>query len=188
MSHRREVTNILLSTRKIPLCFSWMLNFSQRNCKIQVFSRNLKSLNQIGKQNHRRCCPRRPSSNKDRQRSKTSKEARIPFSTLATQQIDEKLKPNKSESGYPASNLPTGCLPKRITKSQAIRNLRRPLEWPEWAELFDFIVNQIRLSDTEKTQYIKIRLTGQEKMQLLDWVSARHIINPGTFSAKSLTD
>ena len=38
-----------------------------------------------------------------------------------------------------------------------------PLEWPEWAELFDVIVHQKRLSYTEKMQYLKISLTGQAK-------------------------
>ena len=38
-----------------------------------------------------------------------------------------------------------------------------PLEWPEWAELFDVIVHQKRLSNTEKMQYLKISLTGQAK-------------------------
>ena len=38
-----------------------------------------------------------------------------------------------------------------------------PLEWSEWAELFDVIVHQKRLSDTEKMQYLKISLTGQAK-------------------------
>ena len=37
------------------------------------------------------------------------------------------------------------------------------LEWPEWAELFDVIVHQKRLSDPEKMQYLKISLTGQAK-------------------------
>ena len=37
------------------------------------------------------------------------------------------------------------------------------MEWPEWAELFDVIVHQKRLSDTEKTHYLKISLTGQAK-------------------------
>ena len=38
-----------------------------------------------------------------------------------------------------------------------------PLEWPEWAELFDVIVNQKLLNDSEKIQSLKISLTGQAK-------------------------
>ena len=38
-----------------------------------------------------------------------------------------------------------------------------PLEWPEWCELFDVIVHQKKLSDTEKMQYLKTSLTGQAK-------------------------
>ena len=38
-----------------------------------------------------------------------------------------------------------------------------PLEGPEWCELFDVIVHQKKLSDTEKMQYLKTSLTGQAK-------------------------
>ena len=38
-----------------------------------------------------------------------------------------------------------------------------PLEWPEWCELFDVILHQKKLSDTEKLQYLKTSLTGQAK-------------------------
>ena len=38
-----------------------------------------------------------------------------------------------------------------------------PLEWPQWAELFDAVLHQKRLSDTEKMQYLKIILPGQAK-------------------------
>ena len=38
-----------------------------------------------------------------------------------------------------------------------------PLEWPEWCELFDVIVHQKKLSDSEKMQYLKTSLTGQAK-------------------------
>ena len=36
-----------------------------------------------------------------------------------------------------------------------------PLEWPEWPGLFDVVVHQKPISDTEKRQYIKISLTRQ---------------------------
>ena len=38
-----------------------------------------------------------------------------------------------------------------------------PLEWPEWSGLFDVVVHQKPISDTEKMQYIKTSLTGQTK-------------------------
>ena len=38
-----------------------------------------------------------------------------------------------------------------------------PLEWPEWSGLFDVVVHQKRISDTEKMQYLKTSLTGQAK-------------------------
>ena len=38
-----------------------------------------------------------------------------------------------------------------------------PLEWPEWAEVFDVNVHQKRLSDTEKMLYLNISFTGQTK-------------------------
>ena len=37
-----------------------------------------------------------------------------------------------------------------------------PMEWPEWLGLFD-VVHQKPISDTEKMQYLKTRLTGQAK-------------------------
>ena len=38
-----------------------------------------------------------------------------------------------------------------------------PLEWPEWSGLFDVVVHQKQISDTEKMQYLKTSLTGQAK-------------------------
>ena len=38
-----------------------------------------------------------------------------------------------------------------------------PLEWPEWSSLFDVVVHQKPISDTEKMQYLKTSLTGQAK-------------------------
>ena len=40
---------------------------------------------------------------------------------------------------------------------------RDPLEWPEWSGLFDVVVHQKPISDTEKMQYLKTSLTGQAK-------------------------
>ena len=41
-----------------------------------------------------------------------------------------------------------------------------PLKRPEWAELFDVIVHQKQLSDTEKMQYLKSSLTDQSKVAI----------------------
>ena len=38
-----------------------------------------------------------------------------------------------------------------------------PLEWPEWSGLFDVVVHQKPISDTEKMQPLKTSLTGQAK-------------------------
>ena len=38
-----------------------------------------------------------------------------------------------------------------------------PLEWPEWSGLFDVVVHQKPVSDTEKMPYLKTSLTGQAK-------------------------
>ena len=38
-----------------------------------------------------------------------------------------------------------------------------PLEWPEWSGLFDVVVHQKPISDTEKMQNLKTSLTGQAK-------------------------
>ena len=37
------------------------------------------------------------------------------------------------------------------------------LEWPEWSRLFDVVVHQKPISDTEKMQYLKTNLMGQAK-------------------------
>ena len=37
------------------------------------------------------------------------------------------------------------------------------LEWPEWSGLFDVVVHQKPISDTEEMQYLKTSLTGQAK-------------------------
>ena len=42
-----------------------------------------------------------------------------------------------------------------------------PLEWPEWSGLFDVVVHQKTISDTEKMQYPKISLMGQAKAAIL---------------------
>ena len=38
-----------------------------------------------------------------------------------------------------------------------------PLEWPEWSGLFDVVVHQKPINDTEKMQYLKTSLTGQSR-------------------------
>ena len=40
------------------------------------------------------------------------------------------------------------------------------LEWPEWSGLFDIVVHQKPVSDTEKMQYLKTGLTGQAKVAI----------------------
>ena len=81
------------------------------------------------------------------------------------------------------------CDPRGLTKLKMTEFSGDPLEWPEWAKLFDVIMHQKRLSNTEKMQYLKISLTGQAMLPFLDWVSDhRHINKPGTISAKNLAD
>ena len=41
-----------------------------------------------------------------------------------------------------------------------------PLEWPEWSGLFDVVVHQKPISDTEKMQYLNTSLAGQAKAAL----------------------
>ena len=55
-------------------------------------SRNQKSLDQLGWQNHRCTCPRQRSSNKDLQPSQTGREARVPSTTFATDRWRAKTK------------------------------------------------------------------------------------------------
>ena len=42
-----------------------------------------------------------------------------------------------------------------------------PLEWPEWSGLFEVVVHQKPISDTEKMQYLNTSLTGQAKAAIL---------------------
>ena len=53
--------------------------------------------------------------------------------------------------------------PRGLPKLKLTEISGNPLEWPDWAELFDCIMHQKRLSDIEKMQYLKISLTGQAK-------------------------
>ena len=41
-----------------------------------------------------------------------------------------------------------------------------PLKWPEWSGLFDVVVHQKPISDTEKMQYLKTGLTGRAKAEI----------------------
>ena len=50
-----------------------------------------------------------------------------------------------------------------MPKSKLTEFSRDPLEWPEWSVLFDVVVHQKPISDTEKMQYLKTSLTGQAK-------------------------
>ena len=64
-----------------------------------------------------------------------------------------------------------------------------PLEWPEWSGLFDIVVHQKPISDTEKMQYLKTSLTGQAKQQYREWDSAHnHTITLGIYSVRSMAD
>ena len=79
------------------------------------------------------------------------------------------------------------------------------LEWPEWSGLFDVVVHQKPISDTENMQYLKISLTGQAKAPIsrirLSWQSClryalwevwqirclrQHSIQEKTYSSSSL--
>ena len=64
-----------------------------------------------------------------------------------------------------------------------------PLEWPERSGLFDVVVHQKPISDTEKMQYLKTSLTGQAKAAISGWDSARnHTIMLGIYSVRSMAD
>ena len=59
----------------------------------------------------------------------------------------------------PVLSSGASCLPKlKLTEFSG-----DPLEWPEWSGLFDVVVHQKPISDTEKMQYLKTSLTGQAK-------------------------
>ena len=40
---------------------------------------------------------------------------------------------------------------------------KKKMEWPDWPEIFDFIVRQKQLSDTDKVPYIRMDLKGHAK-------------------------
>ena len=48
-----------------------------------------------------------------------------------------------------------------LPKLKLTEFLGDPLEWPEWSGLFDVIVHQKPISDTEKMQYLKTSLTSK---------------------------
>ena len=50
-----------------------------------------------------------------------------------------------------------------LPKLKLTQFLGDPLEWAEWSGLFDVVLHQKPISDTEKMQYLKNSLTGQAK-------------------------
>ena len=64
------------------------------------------------------------------------------------------------------------------------------LEWPEWLGLFDVLVHQKQIRDTEKRHYLKTSLTGlKQKQQYREWDSAHNrTIMLGIYSVRSLAD
>ena len=79
------------------------------------------------------------------------------------QQTDGEPKSKKSEPTYGTSELQTSDDPRGLPKLKLTEFSGDFLEWPERAEVFDVILHQKRLSDTEKIQYLKISLTDQAK-------------------------
>ena len=53
-----------------------------------------------------------------------------------------------------------------LPKLKLTEFLGDPLEWQEWSGLFDVVVHQKPISDTEKMQYLKTSLMGQAKAAL----------------------
>ena len=155
MSHR---TNIPAPIRKLHRCSNRVQDFSQHNWKIPLLSKTHKSLNQLGWNNHKRSYPRRPSSSKKCQQSNTGRGARVSSPLLATDRWTAKT--NKQWA-----NL----LHKSFTNPEVIQEVyqfsifQRLLGVARVGKIFDVIVHQKRLSDTEKLHYLKIIFTGQAK-------------------------
>ena len=71
-----------------------------------------------------------------------------------------------------------------------------PLEWPEWSGLFDVVVHQKPISDTEKKQYLKTSLTGQAKAaisgkrfsSIIQFYQCYHTIMLAIYSVRSMAD
>ena len=62
-----------------------------------------------------------------------------------------------------------------------------PLEWPEWSGLFDVVVNQRSIIDTEKMLNMKTSLTSQAEDQYREGDSAHnHTIMLGIYSVRSI--
>ena len=85
----------------------------------------------------------------------------------------------------PVPSSGTSGLPKlKLTKFSG-----DPLEWPDWSGLFDVVVHQKPFSDTEKMQYLKTSLTGQEKAAISGMGSAHnHTIMLGIYSVRIMAD
>ena len=165
ISQGTDVTNVSVPVQNLPRCFNHVYDFSQRNCTIRVFSREQKSLNQLGWQNHRHFCPRQRTSNKDRQRLQIDRENKFPCTILATIWWKAKTK-QRWEPNHRTSKLPTKLWSERITKIQVNGVIRRPVGLPRVAEFVDVILHQKRLNDNEKMQCLKINLTGQANVAI----------------------
>ena len=95
-----------------------------------------------------------PSKLQSRMRSQSPKH------NFRNRSMESENQTTKSQATPQVTNQPNGD-PRGLPKLKLTEFSEDPLEWPEWAEIFNFIVNQNRLSDSEKMQYLKISLTGQ---------------------------
>ena len=180
MTNRTAITKFSAPTRKIPRCSSQAQDFFQRNCKIRVFSRILKSLNELGNtttdvvsQDDAR--QQKSSAFQNRQRFQSPKHS------SRNRSMESQNQPTVSPANPQVIYQPSGD-PRGIPKLNVTEISEDPSVLPEWAGLFDVIVHQKRL---RRSSMWRLASLVRQKVQFLDLITAhRHIIKPGTFSAK----
>ena len=143
MTNRTAITNFSAPTRKIPRCSSQAQDFFQRNCKIRVFSRILKSLNELGN------TTTDVVSQDDAQQQKSSafqnrQRFQSPKHNSRNRSMESQNQPTVSPANPQVIYQPSGD-PRGIPKLNVTEISEDPSELPEWAGLFDVIVHQKRL-------------------------------------------
>ena len=163
MSNRTELTNVSRPTRKLPRCFNRVKDFLTQLPEPSILKKK-----EIRKSIRNTALPP-PLTTTTFQQQETS----------AAQNRNRGQRPNNNSRSRSAESRNRStlnqitpqviCQPVSSSGASGLQKLKLtefsgdPLEWPEWSGLFDVVVHQKPISDTEKMQYLETRLTGHAK-------------------------
>ena len=131
MSHRIELITGSSPIKKLPRCSSRVQDFSQRNCKIRVLSRNLLSLNQKGNGTTEVFAQNDVPVERN---ISVPKHAKEPESQAQLSQIDGEPKSNKSEPTCGTIIYQPSCGQRGLPKLKLTEFSGGHSEWADWAD------------------------------------------------------